>query len=315
MIGEPVFGSLQIYEFLKTGDVVKARHFLENALKKDLENPEILYTLKCISFWEERLVRAALIEDAFERGEYILLQWKQFAAFLDRNGRDFEQSLYSLKCGIFSIALEYYQVLFHENDTANKPEICHRTGLCLKQLGNYEYALRYLEAANSAVPDSAAILSQLADCYALCGEVRTSKVLFREAFFIDPQKIELSMLDSDMICRLSDNVAQLGYTGAALSEWIPVYGVLYEVFNVKRELRAVELGRLKQAIYTLENSVRDAGKRREPDESSLLVPRLINHYFWLIDHYMATREDRARINEVLLKIKLQDSSIYNKYTM
>jgi hypothetical protein len=76
-------------------------------------------------------------------------------------------------------------------------------------------------------------------------------------------------------------------------------------------LRALEFGKLKQAIYALENELRDAG----PESCAVLVPRLINHYFWLIDHYVNVNDDKARINEVLLKIKLLDTDVYNRYTM
>ena len=86
--------------------------------------------------------------------------------------------------------------------------------------------------------------------------------------------------------------------------------MLYGVFNIKRELRALEAGKLKQAVFALENELKEAESQTE-----LLVPRLINHYFWLIDHYNTTNSERARINETLLKIKLLDSSIYDMYTV
>ena len=86
--------------------------------------------------------------------------------------------------------------------------------------------------------------------------------------------------------------------------------MLYGVFNIKRELRALEAGKLKQSVFALENELKESDK-----EPELLVPRLINRYFWLIDHYMTTNGERERINEILLKIKLLDSSIYDMYTV
>jgi hypothetical protein len=88
-----------------------------------------------------------------------------------------------------------------------------------------------------------------------------------------------------------------------------VYGAVFGVFNVKRELKAVEAGKLRQSIYQLENESREGGEDR-----ATLVPRLINRYFWIIDYYIAAKEDRARIDEVLLKIRLLDQSIYKQYT-
>jgi len=45
-----------------------------------------------------------------------------------------------------------------------------------------------------------------------------------------------------------------------------------------------------------------------------VVPRLINHYFWLIDHYLASGEERQKIEEVLERIKALDPAIYKEYT-
>ena len=117
-------------------------------------------------------------------------------------------------------------------------------------------------------------------------------------------------LESELIVRLIDLVKQKGFSEAAMLEWIPVYGVLYGVLNVKRQLRPQEVGRLKQSIYTLENEMKDPAAQPE-----ILVPRLINHYFWLIDHYVTENNERSKINETLLKIQLLDNDVYNKYTM
>ena len=141
--------------------------------------------------------------------------------------------------------------------------------------------------------------------------MRFSKVLFREAFFKDAGKVELYFLESEIILRLARQVGDMGYKGEELAEWIPVYGLLFGVFNVKRGLRSVEVGKLKQNIFFLKTVIKTA----PPERKALLVPRLINHYFWLIDHCVNTDNDRAKINEILLEIKLLDEKIYQKYTM
>ena len=66
------------------------------------------------------------------------------------------------------------------------------------------------------------------------------------------------------------------------------------------ELKPLELGRLKQAVFQLEREV-----RREP-VSRVSVPRLINRYFWLIDHYRTVGEQRERVEEVLARVGLED---------
>jgi tetratricopeptide (TPR) repeat protein len=311
MTTEPVQGLLQqVYELLKSGELEQANRELAGILQQNLDNSDVIYALTGVNFWTDKLKKAMNATTAFERGEYLVSQWKPFTLYIEKQGPEREPFLYALKQCVFSLALGFYQTLYREDGTSRDPEIYRKTGLCYKELGDYDRALHLLEQAKEG-DDSPAILAELADCYALCGETRLSKVLFREAFFQGASEISLHFLESEIVLRLVNQVRALGYTGPELAEWIPVYGVLYSVLNVKRELRALEFGKLKQAIFALENELRDA----PPETRAVLVPRLINHYFWLIDHYVNVNDDTARINEVLLKIKLLDTDVYKRYTM
>jgi hypothetical protein len=140
-------------------------------------------------------------------------------------------------------------------------------------------------------------------------QTKAAKALFREAFFLDPARIDMRTLESALILKLRDNVSALGYKDEELCEWIPVYGYLWGVFSVKRELKQMEAGRLKQSIFSLEAECAASPSRREQ-----LKPRLLNRYFWLIDHHEISREDPSLIEETLLKIKVTDPDIYKMYT-
>jgi hypothetical protein len=297
------------YESLKCVDLRGATAHLESALGVDFESPEVLWSLKCANFWAERLARLESLPNAFERGEYAVAQWKSFASFAAKLGGDFEPALFAFKRFAFSLALAQYSALPSDEKEAHEAELALRVGICLKGSGDYVGALRSLEAAARERKDDAALLAELADAYALQGDERSSKALFREAFFVGPQRVDLELLESGMIRALAQKVAALGYEGPALAEWMPVYGALLGVFSVKRELKAVEVGKLRQSIYQLENEAREGGEDR-----ATLVPRLINRYFWLIDQYMAAKEDRSKIDEVLLKVRLLDQSVYKQYT-
>ncbi len=312
MTTEPVPGLLpHVYDVLKAGELEQANRELNVILQQNLEDADVIYALTGVSYWMDRLKRAESASTAFERGEFLVSQWRPFIAYMAKAGDEREVVLYALKQCAFTLALRFYQSLYREDGTAQDAELYRKIGLCYKALGDYDRALHLLEQAKDRDRDSPAILAELADSYALCGEIRLSKVLFREAFFQGADRVELHFLESGLVQRLVAQVQALGYSGAALAEWLPVYGVLYGVLNVKRELRALEFGKLKQAIFALENELKDA----PPETGKLLVPRLINHYFWLIDHYVNVHDDKARINEVLLKIKLLDTDVYGRYTL
>lgn len=242
-----------------------------------------------------------------ERGEGLIAHWRNFLLKLDRQ-KPVERTLFALQKGIFTLALQNFTELLDDCFPQQQTEIRRKIALCYKKLGQYETALKTLKDKNIFAERSAATLAEIADCYALCGDEKKAKVLFREAFFIDAQKVDISLLDSELICCLIRQVKKKGYTGCALQEWIPVYGVIYGIFNVKRELRGTEFGLLLQGIYARENELRDP-----VCNTQILTPKLINMYFWLIDHYVRTESNSEKINEVLLRIKLLDRNIYDLY--
>jgi tetratricopeptide (TPR) repeat protein len=296
------------YEKLRCVDLRAATDCLERALAVDFESPEVLWSLKCANFWAERSARIEAMPNPFERGEYAIAQWKSFSSFAGKLGGDFERALFAFKSYAFSLALAQYEALPQDEKESHEAELSLRLGICLKGRGDYVGALRSLEAAAREKRDDAEVLAELADVYALQGDERSSKALFREAFYLSAQKVDVELLESGMIRKLASKVSELGFKGGELAEWMPVYGALLGVFSVKRELKAVEVGKLRQSIYQLENEAKEGSEDR-----ASVVPRLINRYFWLIDHYIAVKEDRAKVDEVLLKVRLLDQSVYKQY--
>ncbi|MDR2535824.1 MAG: tetratricopeptide repeat protein [Treponema sp.] len=296
------------YDSLKASDAAAAAKLLEEALAIDFEHPEVIHALKCLNWWLDKIKRLPEFHNPYDRGGFILSQWKSYYIFLDRIGEDFDPCQYALRRFVFSTALQSFQDVLGDGVNQHDPGILLQVGRCYKGAGNYELSLKYLEQAIRFKREDGETLSELADVYALLEETKAAKVLFREAFFLDPQGIDLRSMESEMIKRLRDWVRELGYEGSVLAEWLPIYGCLLGVFSVKRELKPVELTRLKQSIFTLETEIRN-----NPFQEDLLKPRLINRYFWLIDHYENTREDPSQVEETMLKIKVIDPVIYERY--
>jgi tetratricopeptide (TPR) repeat protein len=304
------------YHCLKTQDPEGARLALDEALTLDFEHAETSFALKCLSWWMERIKKLPELQENNDRGRFILSHWKSFHGFLDRIGksRDFDNCLYAVKHFVFSLALNYFEGLLGEAENQHDPELLLLVGRCYKGVGNFVEALKYLEQAVRFKREDGETLSELADVNALLEDNRVAKALFREAFFIDPQGIEVRNRDSELILRLADLVREAGYSKQELLEWLPIYGVLYGVFSVSRKLNIAELGKLKQSIFTLENEVRvKTGNKTEDPGVGLKKPRLINRYLWLIDHYEHVKAEPALIEETMLKIKIVDSAVYERY--
>ena len=301
-------GLKEALHFLEEADPVQAQLIVAKLFEHDLESKELVYTNRCCTFWKETAGRIEGITNSYEKGQQILLDWKSFQDFLSKNEFIYKPALFSVQKGYFSAALAYYKKQMEEKDPVLRAESYKNAGICCKKLGDYEHAKDCLTEANDILPNTASIIAQLADCYSLCGKDRYGKVLFREAFFLDAESIAIEFLDSELIKCLITKTEEKGHTGKALKQWIPVYGVLCGIFNIKRELTSQEAGRLKQNIYAMENEYKDPSCNTE-----VLVPSLLNSYFWLIDHYMLTHESTSKVNEVLLKIKILDPSIYEAY--
>jgi tetratricopeptide (TPR) repeat protein len=262
--------------------------------------------LKCAAFWKERREGLKGLAGAYEKGEYLLTQWRAFIRFVEDLADAPESLVYACRQFVFGTALKHYQRLLEEGP-AEEPEVLFRIGRCFKGIGNFDLAIECLENANRGKPEEAALLAELADCYSLVNESRAAKVFFREAFFLDPQAVDLGTLESPLIERLAEKVRQLGFSGPEANEWLPVYGTIYGVFNVKREMKPLELGKLKQSIFQIRKEIESEPRARG------LVPRLINRYFWLIDHYLTVGETREKVEEVLERIREIDPRVYREY--
>ena len=331
-----------VCQSLREGMFPEAIDALERLLERDVEFPGAASALKCAGFWRERMEKDGPLLEGFERGEQLLGQWRLFQAFADRLEDMPERCMFAIKQFVFSSALASYTATeggfgateggfgateggfgateggfgateggssWAVAEAGGDPYLLLQTGRCFKGAGNYERAIECLERANKESRDDARIMAELADCYSLVNESRAAKVFFREAFYVDPQAIDLAGLESPLVQRLAARLRVKGWREPLLNEWMPVYGAIWGVFSVKREMKPLEFGKLKQAIYHLERECGKPGPERER-----AVPRLINRYFWLIDHYMTTGEPRERIDEVLEKLRETDPGVHEEYT-
>ncbi len=299
----------QAFKLIESGDFSGAADIFNAVLASDLDNDNFVLAVQICKFWAD--APAFLTgERGFEQGELLLNRWKKFSSIVRRiSEEDFREHIsYACRKKVFSVALECYNTVQDKGDNLFLSETLRKKGLCYKKLGSYETALEFLQKANSAFANRSCVLAEMADSYELCGEMWYSKLLFREAFFIEAEKIDLSFLDSHIIQNLAEEVRSIGYPEDALNEWIAVYGVLRGVFNVKRELKEQEVIRLRQDIFSKENEWKDPKRNR-----SSIKPRLLNLYFWLIDHYVTSKESSKKIEETMLSMRILDEKIYEMY--
>ena len=305
----PVQGAMEdTYRFFGEGNFREAQEVLDRAHSDEFQDKTIQTALKTARFWEERVRQLDLRADGFEKGEYLYSQWRYFLeTYLPRLEVPFTEGLSHVRGWVHRRALEELEPLALRQGESD-PDLLKLIGRCRKTLGRYEEALDSFNRVLRAERQDAELLAETGDVYALMNRDREAKVFFREAYFTDPQKVDHRLLDSALLGRLAEEVKKRGYRDRELREWMPVYGVILGVLNVKRNLRPIEYGKLRQSIYQLKSELGDDEKR------DWLVPRLINRYFWLIDHYLSAGENRETVEEVLMNIKLLDPEIHRQYT-
>lgn len=300
---------------LEAGAPDEAAKVLSPLFEYEFDCPQLVFSSGCCNFWIRRMQKADECADPFERGEVLLTSWKEFMGDFvpKRAGAEYPPTVQAAMRGVFQSALKDYEKVVPVTALSLR-----RAAMSCKKLGLYDKALGYLSRARrmaSAISTGgagAAEAAEMADCYALCGEDRKAKLLFREAFLISPDEIDLDLLDSKLIRILIEQTAAKGYKGLLLGRWVAVWGTLWGVFCIRRDIKAAESSRLRQEIFSLENEMSGGTAGKE-----LIVPRLLNLYFWYIDYLSLIRgkEDRAEkmIDDVLLKIKILDKDVYNIY--
>ncbi|GMO29014.1 MAG: hypothetical protein Ta2F_04410 [Termitinemataceae bacterium] len=311
--GQSDFSKAQVfvrnaYSKLKELKPQDALNCLDEALRVNFEHKEALYAIKCLNWWADKIKNLETLANSYERGMFLISQWKSYYGFLERLGEQFDSCQYAMRHLVYSLALQNYRAVLDDGAMRHDPELLLQVGRCYKGVGDYEQSLLFLKQANQFKKEDGQAISELADVYALIGETKASKVLFREAFYVDPCSVQIDSLESDMIHRLADSVAKLGFSGDELLESMGVYGTLLGVFTAKRVLKLSEAAKLKQSIFLLENEL-----LTNPLNKSVLVPRLINKYLWLMDYYENEENSYSLIEGIKLKIKLIDPSIYERF--
>ena len=295
------------YDNLKEARPEEAFTALNEALKINFEHPEVKYALKCLTWWLQELSGIDEDKGPYSKGVGILLQWKNYYIFLETLGNNYDVCQYAIRRFVFSTALEALKLVKDDGMDRHDPELLLYMGRCYKGIGNYEEAAEYLGTAAGFRRTDASALAEFADVKALLGDITAAKALFREAFFVDPQAVDLNGMESELIKKLAVITKNAGKKDKEINEWLPVYGTLTGVLSVTRKLNQLEVTKLVQSIGTLENDLRSG-----PKNESELLPRLLNKYLWLMSHYEMNK-DKKGVSEIMLKIGLYDAAIYERY--
>ena len=289
---------------MKKGSIEEALECFSLILKKRYNDNIAESGIKCSKYWLVRLSKYTLMKEGYDKGRYLFDEWKKFESFYKSLKNVNLKVINSLSFFIFNSALEQ----LNKDNRINRlmdTELSFMIALAYKKIGDYKSALTQFEEVMTADINNSNIICQLADTYLLVDKVDRAKLLFREAFFIEPVGIDISLIDSNIIHNLISKIIEKKIEKEEINYWIPVYARIYGVFNVFREIIPVEFGKINQEIFFLESAVKD-----EISYNNTMTARLINCYLWLYDYFRLQKRDDEKRQEIEKKIKNLSEDIF-----
>ncbi|MGC8765273.1 MAG: hypothetical protein ACP5QT_05240 [Brevinematia bacterium] len=284
----------ELYTLLKNGELDKAENLvLEKS--SDLSSKEDEDFLKTIKFWKNRSELFCFSES---NGELLLDEWEKFLGFLKENKIDNKKLINSLKVFIYSKAIDFLIDAYRISPIKEK-EILFKLGRSFYEIGLVENSLETFEYISSISSEKdPRIFLWLGNLYFEVGESDLSMLMYNDAFFYFSQLISLEDIKDPRIKKMADNIKLDGFQrDDEILEWLPVYCYLYDILTVKRKLEYSDFVELREKILNYERSLQ-ANKSLK----NVFLPRLINHYIWLIDYYLFQANAIAPVRSVLERI-------------
>jgi tetratricopeptide (TPR) repeat protein len=291
-------------DLLKSGKFDEALDSFGRVLKSNYSNNIAESGIKYAKYWTSRIAKNNSINDPFKKGKSLFDEWFKFEIFAGSIKNTNAKVLSCLMYYIFNAALHEFTKSKAENKIFDLDTAYH-IGLCHKKIGNYNDAIKHFEESLGFESDNSNVMCQLADCFALIDEKKKAKILFREAFFIDPSSVDLYLLDSNIINYLVTEIKEYKVPEDEIKYWIPVYGRILGIFTVFRELLPIEAAKLKREIISLESNF-----KLNIENDVALKAKLLNLYLWLYDFIRIHKKDKTELNEIEYKIKYTSEHIY-----
>lgn len=294
--------------YIQKGDFKQTLEIMEEIFNMNPHFTHAVDTIKAVKFWQSRWSQVFQVREGSERARYLLNEWEAFQNFAETNKIGQGLLMIHVKNLIFKKIIRNLILTYQQSEVPNL-EILVQIGEIFLSIDEIQKSIETFEYARLFRKRDSYLLSLLAEAYYRNNNIKLSKLLFREAFLYNPEKIALSKLTADFLHTIIGYIQQnFNMPGPVLVQWIPVYGVLLNYLNCKRELTAEETAKLKEEAGELEKQYH--AKHFTDDDT---VPRLINRYFWLLDYYVLQNSNEEYIKIYLDKLKEVDPKIHKEY--
>lgn len=268
-----------IYGLLREGNIEAAEELTLKGMEDDLNNADYEQILKILKFWHNR---ADLFVFKEQNGEKLFAEWDHFVEFCEKNSIDNKKAFLSIKDFIFRKIVDLLIDTYKLSPVPDR-ETLILLGQSFYEIGLPDKAVETLEYAMNLSKDESdvRIFLLLGNLYGQTGEKDLAMVMYNEAFFRFPQQVNVDAIDYVSIQKLRQMAREDGFKDNEVLEWIPVYGYLFDVLTARRKLDYNDYMGLKERITDYEKNLKVDKK-----SVNIIVPRLINFYYWILDYYL-----------------------------
>jgi len=294
---------------LRLGSFSEASAIFRELFNVNPENLDARTGIRAAEFWQNRDKALSEMDKGLEKGRFLKGEWNTFEQFVNDGGPWSALPIEAVRTYIFTEAIHCF-VQAYNSTMGPDTSLYYDIGECYFNIRDFDKSARTFEYAWEFKRNNSKILARLADAYyALSEEKKTRKkarLLFREAFLYEPENIDLDRIRTPWVTDLIEKTRQAGFTSTEVAVWLPLYAAAAHQFNVKRELEEHEVSMLSEQIYRLEKKLTEPGA-----EVRLLLPRLLNRYLWLIDHYQVEEDDGIKVDILKKKFQESDQNFFN----
>jgi tetratricopeptide (TPR) repeat protein len=167
-----------------------------------------------------------------EEPAYLCSLWGSFEHYVRSLGFEYENIILDMKSSFFRKAL----AAVNRCDLADSSFLSDSipTGYVYIQAGQYDQAIKALQACIPVTPHNAAMYGYLGDAYMLRGESDVARQCYREACLIDPVGIDWGHMKDKALLELRDQlIKQLDLDHNLTLGWLPSYAHIQGLFKPK----------------------------------------------------------------------------------
>ncbi len=271
-----------IFQYLKAGrwsDVEQIAFALEDQ-NTDFRDS----VLKVTRFWQKRL--ELFVYEKEDTGIELFKEWEHFVYFCGEYKVNDVNIFLATKSYVLKKVIDFLTKASREKDNTSREILVYlayaffEADVIDRAIDTLEFILGRFQEENDA-----RVYTLLGDLYAEVYPENHPKrdlavIMFNELFLKCVDTVDIDNIEYPDINKLIQGIRADLFPENEIKYWIPVYGFLYGGLTVRRNLRYEEYKKLQEQIVALENEL------REQENTSIIIPKLMNVYFWVFDYYV-----------------------------